>query len=152
MQWGCEGIEAAGWVRVVETQHGNDSTVQFLENQQSQLIDEPGKRCKTFQEHFGQLSVELDGPDSRLDLTDFLAELPRLSGRDAETCEELITPEVIEAIADCSVGKAPNLDDQPHELCKSMLGFFGYQLADMYVNWQQNREIPRNVHRGVVTL
>lgn len=49
---GCEGIRAAGWARVVETQRDNDATVRSLGNQHDELINKPDERCKVFQEHF----------------------------------------------------------------------------------------------------
>lgn len=74
--------------------------------------------------------------------------MPRFSGYEGP----IITEEVVEAIADCGVGKAPGLDDLPYVLCKSMSDLFGYLLAGVYTTWQKNACIPRSVQRGVVTL
>lgn len=58
----------------------------------------------TFTEHFVQLVMRSDGLSSRRDLTGFRAGLPRLSGRDTETCERSITPqEMMERMATSGV-------------------------------------------------
>lgn len=87
---------------MVEILRGNDSTARSLVNQQDESIDESKVMFKTFQEHFGLLFVVSEGPDSKLDFTDFLAELPCILGRDVKSCEGSITPDVvIEAMVDC---------------------------------------------------
>lgn len=88
---------------------------------------------------------------SRWDLTDFLAWLPRLPGQIVEHCEELITPEeVIEAMADCKSGKGQGLDGLPYELYMPYL--FEQVLAEVFMDWQQNGVISRSMHQGVATL
>lgn len=55
-------------------------------------------------------------------------------------------------MVDCSRNKVPGLEGLPYELYNSMLDFFVNLLVSVFVNWQQNRFIPRSVCQGVVTL
>lgn len=138
----CEGIKATSWT----LSGGNVSTIQSLMNQQGELIDESGD----VQGLSGALQPAFQGGENglenRLDITDFLAELLHFSGQDAECCEGSSFPEeVTESMADCSMGKAPGFDTLLYELHTSMSDLFGYLLAGVFTNWQQNGLIPRSM-------
>lgn len=69
--------------------------------------------------------------DSKRDLTDFHEELSRLLRRHTQCCEEPNTPEeVIDATADCGVGKAVELKYLHYELYNIMPDYLGiYRLV-----------------------
>lgn len=99
-----------------------------------------------FREHFIKLFGRSGGPDSKRDVTDYLNGLPRISERDVECCEMLITPEeVIETIANCHGGKALGLEGFLYELYKNIPDFFEHMLYIVYTNWRRNGFIPRSV-------
>lgn len=107
-----------------------------MENNQGELIDELKEMCITFQEYIGQHFRESDGLDSRLNLTDVLTGILPLTEQDVENCDGSITPdETMEAMADCSIGKAPGQDDLPYELYKCIPDLFEHLLGSMYANW-----------------
>lgn len=60
------------------------------------LISEPKVIRETFQEHVVRLLGADDKSEFTKDLTDVLADLSRILGWDAESCEGSITPEVLE--------------------------------------------------------
>lgn len=65
-------------------------------NQQSNLLHEPKEIHETFQECFPQLFGEKWWTGGQEDLTNFLAELPCLSGQEVDGCEGLITAVEVE--------------------------------------------------------
>lgn len=53
---GQEGIRVAGWVRVVETQRGNEAVIRFLVNSSGGSISGQDKICEVLHEHFAEVS------------------------------------------------------------------------------------------------
>lgn len=67
---GQEGVNTAGWARVIEAQHSNEATIRSLADQNERSVNELDELCKVFHEHFAQLfGGQSEGKTSRSVLT-----------------------------------------------------------------------------------
>ena len=147
-----EAVKLDTEMRKEELRRFSDRYIRSVVTPDGHRLQSTGEIREAFRAHFQARFAQLPNLPVQ-EFHNYLADFPHLREAEAASCEGRVTDcEVLEALKQVGLNKAPGLDGLPYELYLRMSHIFVPILTDVFNHWFDQGGIPGHITKGVITL